>query len=72
MTGAGTDGERSSTHTVVSSPRYAVVEFDGLSRRVRRVVTLFGSPQTAELWAVESGWSDYVVAPARIVTALRD
>ena len=72
MTGSGTDGERSSTHTVVSSPRYAVVEFDGPGRRVRQVVALFGSAQTAERWAVESGWPDYAVAPALIVTALRD
>ena len=68
--------ERSSTHAVLSAgPRFAVVEFDGSFRGtppVRRVVTLFGSEQTAELFAVESGWSDYAVAPASIVTALRE
>ena len=69
-------GERSSTHAVLSSgPRFAVVEFDGSFHGipgVHRVVTLFGSAETAELFAVESGWSDYVVAPASIVTALRE
>jgi hypothetical protein len=68
----GADGERSSTHVVVTSPRYAVVEFTGPGRAVRQVVTLFASPETAELWAVEQGWSYYAVAPASIVTALRD
>lgn len=67
-----TGDERSSTHAVVTSPRFAVVEFEGSSRQVRRVVALFASPQTAELWATEVGWSDYAVAPASIVTALRD
>lgn len=52
--------------------RFAVVEFEGASRRVRRVVTLFASPQTAELFAVESGWTDWTVGPASIVTALRE
>jgi hypothetical protein len=67
------NGDRSSTHAVLAtSPRFAAVEFDGPSRRVRRVVTLFASPQTAELFAVESGWSDWAVGPASIVTALRD
>ena len=66
------EGERSSTHVVVSSPRFAVIEFAGPGRAVRRVVVLFASPETAELWAVEQGWPDYAVAPASIVTALRD
>ena len=68
----GPDGERSSTHVVVSSPRFAVVKFAGPGRAVRRVVTMFASPETAELWAVEQGWTDYTVASASIVTALRD
>jgi hypothetical protein len=64
--------ERSSTHAVLSAgARFAVVEI-GPGHKVRRVVTLFGSEQTAELFAVESGWSDFAVAPASIVTALRD
>lgn len=66
------DDERSSTHTVVtSSPRFAVVQLDP-GHEVRRVVTLFGSAETAELFAVESGWPNYPVAPASIVTALHD
>ena len=69
---AGQDEERSSTHVVVIAPRYAVVEFAGAGREVCRVVTLFASPETAELWAVEQGWTAYAVAPASIVTALRD
>jgi hypothetical protein len=64
--------DRSSTHVVVTAPRFAVVEFAGSHREVRRVVTLFASAETAELWAVEQGWTAYAVAPASIVTALRD
>lgn len=69
MTRAAVD--RSSTHVVVTSPRFAVVEFAGPGREVRRVVALFASAETAELWAVEQGWTAYAVAPAAIVTALR-
>lgn len=65
-------GERSGTHVVITSPRYAVVEFAGPDREVRRVVALFASPETAELWAVESGWTDYAVASASLVTTLRE
>lgn len=64
--------DRSSTHVVVSVRRYAVVEFDGESRRVRRVVSMFDSAVTADLFAVEQGWADYAVGPASIVTSLRD
>jgi hypothetical protein len=39
--------------------RFAVLEFAGPGREVRRVVTLFGSASTAELFAVESSWSNY-------------
>ena len=67
-----TGEERSSTHTVVtSSPRFAAVEL-GPGREVRRVVTLFATVQTTELFAVESGWATFAVAPASTVTALRD
>jgi hypothetical protein len=55
-----------------TTPRFAVVEFAGPGREVRRVVMLFASAQTAELFAVESGWLDYAIAPASNVTALRE
>ncbi len=71
MTSADAD-ERSSTHTVITKRRFAVVLFDGPGRRVRRVVSLFADPRTAELFAVEQGWSEFAVAPASIVTSLRE
>lgn len=55
---------------VVSVRRFALVEFDGPGRRVRRVVTMFASELTAELFAVEQGTTDYVVAPAALVVPL--
>lgn len=64
--------DRSSTHVEVIARRYAVVEFTGPGREVRRVVSLFASQPTAELWAVEHGWTEYAVAPASVVTALQD
>jgi hypothetical protein len=64
--------ERTSTHAVISVSRYAAVEFDGASRRVRRVVSMFGTAKAAELCAIELGWQDYAVAPASIVVNLRD
>jgi hypothetical protein len=48
--------------------RYAAVEFEGDSRRVRRVVTGFVSLPTAELYAVEQGWPDFAIGPSATVT----
>lgn len=67
MTDSPTDGD-----AVVSVRRFALVEFDGPGRRVRRVVTMFASAVTAELFAVEQGLSDFVVAPASILVSLRE
>lgn len=67
MTDGPTDGA-----AVVSVRRFALVEFDGPGRRVRRVVTMFASAVTAELFAVEQGLSDFVVAPASILASLRE
>jgi hypothetical protein len=72
VTGAELVDERSSAHAVIGVRRFAAVEFDGPSRRVRRVVSLFADARTAELFAVEQGWSDYAVAPAAIVVSLRE
>ena len=63
MTAAG-------TASVVSVRRFALVEFDGPGRQVRRVVTMFASELTAELFAVEQGVTDYAVAPASLVVPL--
>jgi hypothetical protein len=71
MRPAGAD-DRTSTHAVVGVRRYAAVEFDGPSRRVRRVVSMFGTARDAELCAIELGWQDYAVGPASIVVGLRD
>lgn len=60
------------TASVVSVRRFALVEFDGPGRRVRRVVTMFVSAMTAELFAVEQGLTDFVVAPASILVSLRE
>jgi hypothetical protein len=57
---------------VVGVRRFAVVEFDGRGRRVRRVVTMFASELTAELFAVEHGMVEYAVAPASILVSLRE
>lgn len=57
---------------VISVSRYAAVEFDGASRRVRRVASMFPTAKAAELFAIEQGWSDYAVGPASIVVSLRD
>lgn len=57
---------------VVSVRRFALVEFEGPGRRVRRVVTMFASPMTAELFAVEQGLTEYAVAPASILVSLRE
>jgi hypothetical protein len=57
---------------VVSVRRFALVEFDGRGRRVRRVVTMFTSAMTAELFAVEQGLTDFVVAPASVLVSLRE
>lgn len=59
-------------HAVVGLDRYAAVEFDGESRRVRRVASMFPTAKAAELFAIEQGWPDYAVGPASIVVSLRD
>ena len=59
-------------HAVISVSRYAAVEFDGPSRRVRRVASMFPTAKDAELFAIEQGWPDYAVGPASIVVSLRD
>lgn len=46
------------------SDQYAAVEFEGPSRRVRRVVTGFTYAYAAELYAEHNGWPDYTVSPA--------
>lgn len=66
------DATAESTSSVVSVRRFALVEFDGPGRQVRRVVTMFGSELTAELFAVEQGMADYAVAPASILVSLRE
>lgn len=48
--------------------RYAAAEFEGDSRRIRRVVTGFVSIPTAELFALEQGWPDFGIGPASMVT----
>lgn len=58
------------TASVVRVRRFALVEFDGPGRQVRRVVTMFASELTAELFAVEQGVTDYAVAPASLVVPL--
>lgn len=60
------------TAAVVGIRRFAVVEFDGPGRRVRRVVTMFASAMTAELFAVEQGLTDFAIAPASILVSLRE
>lgn len=67
MTSAGTD-----EHAVIGIDRYAAVEFDGASRRVRRVASMFPTAKAAELFAIEQGWPDYAVGPASIVVCLQD
>jgi hypothetical protein len=57
---------------VVSVRRFALIEFDGPGRRVRRVVTMFASELTAELFAVEQGVAEYAVAPASVLVSLTD
>ncbi len=57
---------------VVRVRSFAVVEFDGPGRRVRRVVTMFASEMTAELFAVEQGMAEYVIAPASVLVSLAD
>ena len=57
---------------LVSVRRFALVEFDGSGRQVRRVVTMFVSATTAELFAVEQGLADFVVAPASVLVSLRE
>ncbi|KLL09541.1 hypothetical protein FrCorBMG51_24195 [Protofrankia coriariae] len=43
---------------------YGVVRFEpGEERRVRDTTIAFDSPASAELFAVESGWSDFQVTP---------
>jgi len=68
----GEAGDLSDAAPVVSVRRFALVEFDGPGRRVRRVVTMFASAMTAELFAVEQGVTDFVVAPASILVSLRE
>lgn len=68
----GGTGDLSDAAAVVSVRRFALVEFDGPGRRVRRVVTMFASAMTAELFAVEQGVTDFVVAPASILVSLRE
>lgn len=65
-------GDLADAAAVVSVRRYALVEFDGPGRRVRRVVTMFASAMTAELFAVELGLTDFVVAPASLLVSLRE
>lgn len=65
-------GRPADATAVVSVRRFALVEFDGPGRRVRRVVTMFASEMTAELFAVELGLTDFVVAPASILVSLRE
>lgn len=60
------------TRPVVGVDRYAAVEFDGASRRVRRVTSMFPTAKAAELFAIEQGRPDYAVGPASIVVSLRD
>lgn len=62
---------RSSKHVVVSVSRWAAVEFEGASRRVRRVVSMFDTA-AADLFAAEQGWTDYAVGPAALVSRLRE
>lgn len=64
--------EPTAARPVVSVRRFALVEFNGPGRRVRRVVTTFASEATAELFAVEQGLADYVVAPASVLVSLRE
>ena len=67
------DRGRASSHAVIGGlRRFAAVEFDGPSRRVRRPVSMFADGRTAELFAVEQGWDDYAVGPAVIVLGLRE
>ncbi len=68
----GESANRDDGTAVVSVRRFALVEFDGPGRRVRRVVTMFASELTAELFAVEQGLTDYAVAPASILVSLRE
>jgi hypothetical protein len=67
-TAPGTDDGPS----VVNVRRFALVEFDGPGRRVRRVVTMFASLMSAELFAVEQGLTEFIVAPASILVSLRE
>ena len=60
------------TAPVVSVRRFALVEFEGPGRQVRRVVTMFASAMTAELFAVEQGLTDFAVAPASLLVSLRE
>jgi hypothetical protein len=71
VSSSGTGGS-ADVASVVSVRRFALVEFDGPGRRVRRVVTMFASAVTAELFAVEQGLPDFVVAPASILVSLRE
>jgi hypothetical protein len=63
---------RTGTASVVSVRRFALVEFDGPGRQVRRVVTMFASEMTAELFAVEQGIASFAVAPAELLVSLTD
>ena len=66
------DNPRALDAVAIPSARYAAVCFEGAGRQVRRVVTLFDDPHTADLFAIEQGWSDYAVGPASLVLPLRD
>lgn len=72
MTVSNRDETVDHTSAVVGVRRFAVVEFDGPGQRVRRVVTMFSSELTAELFAVEHGMAVYAVAPASILVSLRE
>lgn len=72
MTVSNRDEIADDSSVVVGVRRFAVVEFDGPGRHVRRVVTMFASELTAELFAVEHGMAGYAVAPASILVSLRE
>ena len=65
-------GGPADTASVVSVRRFALVEFDGPGRQIRRVVTMLASAMTAELFAVENGLTDFAVAPAALLVSLRE
>lgn len=72
MTPAELPRDSGDTSAAVNVRRFALVEFDGPGRQVRRVVTMFASVATAELFAVEQGLADFAVAPASVLVSLRE